>query len=182
MPLFTRSAFSPRASVPFAVLCAVALGGCAAGPRLAVDALPEDASAATRQLALAKDMSDGFAPNAQLLAPGAAVSPLVGRGFAQVARQPGDSLNQRRLLAMRAARLEALRDLTEQVHGLRLTSDSHVRDAVLRDDRLAARVEGTLRGARTLSIEPRGDDGYAVTMQLDIDTVAYVLRAVGTGG
>ena len=43
----------------------------------------------------------------------------------------GESLNQRRILAMRAARLDALRDLTEQVHGIRITSDSLLRECGL---------------------------------------------------
>jgi hypothetical protein len=164
------------------LLLALALAACAPTAKRAVDALPDQASPTTRQLAMAKDMIDGLDP--VVMPPAAynpAPAPLIGRGFAQVAQQPGQSLNQRRLLAMRAARLDALRDLTEQVHGIRLTSDSVLRDAVMRDDLLAARVEGTLRGARTLSIDPRGDDGYAVTLQLDVDTLAYVLRAVGRG-
>lgn len=156
----------------------IALAACAPGPRTAVDALPRDATAATRQLAQAKDMMESLEPPVEQRS---RTAPLSGRGFAQVAAQPGETLNQRRLLAMRAARLDALRDLTEQVHGIRINSDSLMRDAVLRDDRLAAQVQGTLRGARTVAIEPRGDDGYAVTMELDADTVAYVLRAVGTG-
>lgn len=164
-----------------ATFLALILAGCGTGPRSAMDALPDHASATTRQYAQVKDMMDTLEPRVEIKRDALMPAPLIGRGFAQVARQPGESLNQRRLLAMRAARLEALRDLTEQVHGVRLTSDSLLRDAILRDDRLAARVEGSLRGARTVAIEPRGEDGYAVTMQIDADTVAYVLRAVGTG-
>jgi len=162
-------------------LCALLLSGCSTGTRGAVDALPHHASPTTRQYAVVKDMLDTLEPTLEIKPAALLPAPLIGRGFAQIARQPGESLNQRRLLAMRAARLEALRDLTEQVHGIQLTSESLLRDAVLRDDRLAARVEGSLRGARTIAIEPRGEDGYSVTMQLDADTVAYVLRAVGTG-
>ncbi len=156
----------------------IVLAACAPSTRTAVDALPRAATEGTRQLAEAKDMLDSLEPTVEVRSRAA---PLSGRGFAQVAAQPGQTLNQRRLLAMRAARLDALRDLTEQVHGIRISSDSLMRDAVLRDDRLAAQVQGTLRGARTVAIDPRGDDGYAVTMELDADTVAYVLRAVGTG-
>lgn len=181
MPLSHLSAPVRDRSAAKIALCALILAGCSAGSRSAVDALPDHASATTRQYAQVKDMLDTLEPTLDIRPSLLMPAPLIGRGFAQVARQPGESLNQRRLLAMRAARLEALRDLTEQVHGIQLTADSLLRDAVLRDDRLAARVEGSLRGARTTAIEPRGEDGYAVTMQLDADTVAYVLRAVGTG-
>lgn len=170
-----------RPLAPALALMALTLTACAPTHPSATDALPLDASPATRQLAQVKDMIDQLEPTVTAPTAAAVAAPLLGRGFAQVAQQPGESVNQRRLLAMRAARLDALRDLTEQVHGIHLTSDSTLRDAVLRNDMLAARVEGTLRGARTLSIEPKGEDGYAVTMQLDADTVAYIVRAVGQG-
>jgi hypothetical protein len=153
-----------------------------------VDALPAQASAQTMLLATTKDLMEApvdptVAPAHSAVSAALAVAPprLTGRGFAQVAGQPGATVNERRLLAMRAARLDALRDLTEQVHGIRITSESLLRDSVLRNDTLAAQVQGTLRGARTVAIEPRGDDGYAVTLELDADTVAYVLRAVRGG-
>jgi outer membrane protein FlgP len=179
----SRSLFAPsnppvwRAAYLLPLVAALAACG-AQGPR-ATDSLPPDASAQTVQLAQLKDMLDGIEPTVDVTANALRPAPLIGRGFAQVAAQPGQTLNQRRLLAMRAARMEALRDLTEQVHGLRLRSDSLLRDAVLRDDTVAAQVQGTLRGARTTAIEPRGEDGYVVTLELDTDTVAYVLRALG---
>lgn len=167
------------------LLAYAALTGCGGSGKRAVDALPSDALAGTRMLAETKDALDaldqGGAPPAVAFAPAAVAPHLTGRGFSQVAGQPGQTLNERRLLAIRAARLEALRDLTEQIHGIRISADSLLRDAVLRNDTLAAHVQGTLRGARTVAVEPRGDDGYAVTMELDADTVAYVLRAVGAG-
>lgn len=171
----------PALMVPalLATAASLALGACSSGTRSAVAALPEEASAYTQQLAHAKDMLAAPEPRVTSAVYATQPAALTGNGFAQVAAQPGQTLNQRRLLAMRAARLDALRDLTEQVHGIQLTSESLIRDAILRDDRLAAHVSGTLRGARTIAIEPRGEDGYAVTMQLDTDTVAYLLRAVG---
>lgn len=172
----------PKAALLLLAGCVALLpAACGNTQRSATRALPHDASEATTRLALAKDMIDGLEPEVAPPSRAGGIAPLTGRGYAQVAAQPGQTLNQRRLLAMRAARLDALRDLTEQVHGIRLTSDSLLRDAVLRDDRLFAQVQGTLRGARTVAIEPRGDDGYAVIMELDTDTVAYVLRAVGSG-
>ena len=106
---------------------------------------------------------------------------VIGRGFAQVSGQPGKTLGERRLLAVRAARLDALRDLAEQVRGVRLDVETVVDDAVVRDDRLSAELDTTLRGARTVSIQPRGDDGYEVVMELDAASVALVLRMARAG-
>lgn len=155
------------------------LAGCDGSPAaMHVSHVPEDARA--EQLETMKELMTPPTPTPTLTMVQARPA-LLGRGFAQVAGQPGTTVNERRLLAMRAARLEAMRDLTEQIHGIRISSDSLVRDAVLRNDSLAAHVQGTLYGARTVSIEPKGEDGYSVVLELDADTVEYVVRAARSG-
>ena len=176
----------------FALTCAaLALAGCSKDPATAVAALPAQADAATVALAETKDALDAVARAAQA-APREASTTAVGTltpvqefqgtGFAQVSRQPGASLNAKRLMAIRAARLEALRDLTEQVHGIRLDGTSSLRDAVLTSDHLRAVVDGEIRGARTVRITPKGSDSYEVVMALSPDTVRYILRATGKQG
>ena len=107
-----------------------------------------------------------------------AVPALKGLGFAQIAGQPGGTMNAKRLMAIRTARMDALRDLAEQVHGIRLSASTSIRDAVVLDDSLSALVEGTIRGARTVRVTPKGTDSYEVEMMLDRDTVAYIVRAL----
>jgi hypothetical protein len=165
---------------------ALLLAACAAPPERAVEALPMDATGLTRQLAEVKDGLDAAdrlhasapANGPATLPVGDGVAPVKGLGFAQIAGQPGKTLNEKRLMAIRAARMEALRDLTEQIHGIRLSATTSLRDAVVTDDRLAAMVEGTLRGARTVRITPKGSDSYEVEMAIDGDTVGYILRAL----
>ena len=169
-----------------ALTCAaLALAGCSKDPATAVAALPSQADAATVALAETKDALDKVSPPApptQVAATVAPVQEFLGTGFAQVSRQPGASLNAKRLMAIRAARLEALRDLTEQVHGIRLNSTSSLRDAVLTNDYLQAIVAGEIRGARTVRITPKGSDSYEVVMALSPDTVRYILRATSQKG
>ncbi|MFP4045090.1 MAG: hypothetical protein ACLFTP_11080, partial [Rhodosalinus sp.] len=45
---------------------------------------------------------------------------LTGVGFGTVSIQPGETLNQRRKMAVRAARIAAMRDLAGQIHGVQL--------------------------------------------------------------
>jgi outer membrane protein FlgP len=191
MPPFPRATLPCRPACRRPVLALIglalplALSACGDGRPRAVDALPPDAQPQTRMLAEVKDQLDALDQGAPLPMNAFAAAPvpasLTGRGFSQVAGQPGHTLNEKRLMAIKAARLEALRDLTEQIHGIRISANSLLRDAVMRNDTLSAHVDGALRGARTVAIEPRGEDGYAVTMELDADTVAYVLRVVGAG-
>lgn len=158
------------------------LAACQAGPRSATASLPLDATGLTRQLAGVKDDLDAADRLTRSAAPpvvsGPAVPALRGLGFAQVAGQPGKTTNERRLMAIRAARVDALRDLAEQVHGIRLSGTTTVGQAVVSDDRLTAMVNGTIRGARTLRVTPKGSDSYEVEMALDRPTVAYILRAL----
>lgn len=162
------------------------LGACASPPSTrARDAMPLSAGPGMVQLAEVKDNLDTIdqrTATAPTAAPPSAlpstVQPLIGRGFGQIAGQPGKTYNERRLMAIRAARLEAMRDLTEQIHGIRLAAQTTMQDATVTDDRLNATIQGTLRGARTRKITPRGDDGYEVELEIDRDTLGYIVRAL----
>lgn len=163
----------------------VGLAACVPTQRSAVQSLPPGADARTTALAQMKDGLDktGGTVAMRAAAPVTVVeAPLItGMGFAQVSGQPGKSINEKRLMAIRAARVDALRDLTEQVHGIRVTSETAIRDAIVLDDRLNAVVQGSIRGARTVRITQKTDDAVEVVMALDKDTVGYILRAARGG-
>lgn len=169
---------------PAALILIVPLvAGCVSTPETATQALPLSATAQTQQLAEVKDNLDAAdrmnaPPPPTAMASAAGVQPLKGMGFAQIAGQPGKTTNEKRLMAIRAARMDALRDLTEQVHGIRINASTTISQAVVRDDSLSAVVQGTLRGARTVRVTPKGSDSYEVEMALDRETVAYIVRAL----
>jgi hypothetical protein len=171
MPLHRPHRLAP------ALICALALAACAGGPRSAVQSLPPGSDARTQTLAEVKDALDGAGASAARIVIDTPAPMITGLGLAQIAGQPGKTANEKRLMAIRAARMDALRDLTEQVHGIRLSAQTSVHDMVVQDDSLRAMVEGTIRGARTLRITPRDPDAYEVQMALDRDTVGYILRA-----
>lgn len=89
---------------------------------------------------------------------GAEAGVLTGVGFAAVSIQPGATLTARRQMAVRAARLDALRDLAAQTHGVALcTTDAGA---------TTARTAGLLRGVRTREIDAAGPDTFRVILEM----------------
>jgi hypothetical protein len=170
-----------------ALTLSMVLSACVKAPMRAVQALPSTATQETTALAVTKDNLDvlsgekrppllGMSGN-KMMGPEPEPVQITGVGYSQIAAQPGRSLNERRLMAMRAARMEAMRDLTEQIHGLRLSGDTTLRDSVIRSDNLRGVVDGEIRGAKTLRIVPKGKDSYQVILAIEPATVAYLMRA-----
>ena len=101
-------------------------------------------------------------------------------GYAVVSSQPGRSANQKRLMAIRSARMAAMRDLAEQIHGLKVEGNTTVIDLMVQNDTFRGIVSGTIRGARTVRINPAGTDTYEVLLEIDKDTLSYLLRQART--
>ena len=97
-------------------------------------------------------------------------------GYAVVSSQPGRSENQRRLMAIRSARMAAMRDLAEQIHGLNVEGNTTVIDLMVQNDTFRGVVSGTIRGARTTRINPTGADTYEVVLEIDRETLSYLLK------
>ena len=74
---------------------------------------------------------------------------------------------QARLMAERAARADAYRQLTEHVYGLELSGQTLVRDAVLVDDVVETAVHGFIRGAHVVATRDRPDAGF-VEMEMEL--------------
>jgi len=92
-------------------------------------------------------------------------------GYAVIELQPSELPAQRRLLAIRASRLDAYRALAEQVYGQYVDSSTSVGDLVLLNDSFRSRVQGVIYGAELESIKPLGSDTYEVTLSLSRSVV-----------
>tara|TARA_X000000950_G_scaffold258375_1_gene325727 strand:+ start:27719 stop:28210 length:492 start_codon:yes stop_codon:yes gene_type:complete len=101
---------------------------------------------------------------------------LTATGYAVVSSQPGQSVEQKRLMAIRAARMAAMRELAEQIHGLKVDSNTTVIDLMVQNDTFRGIVSGVIRGARTVRINPTGADTYETVLEIDQDMVAYLFR------
>lgn len=101
---------------------------------------------------------------------------LTATGYAVVSTQPGQNIEQKRLMAIRAARMSAIRELAEQIHGIKVDSNTTVIDLMVQNDTFRGIVSGVIRGARTVRINPTGSDTYETVLEIDQDMVAYLFR------
>ena len=89
---------------------------------------------------------------------------------------------QQKLLAMRAAQVDALRKLAEQVYGLRIDAQTLVRDFVAESDVIKTEVKAFLRGARQVG-EPRwyADGACDVDYEMTLETIITNLKRIADG-
>lgn len=93
---------------------------------------------------------------------------LMAIGYAPVNEQRGQTEHERVLQAMRASRLEAMRELAEQVQGAQINGQSSMQDMMLQSDQFRSQVNGVIRGAEVVRSYPVGDY-YATELRLDFE-------------
>lgn len=88
---------------------------------------------------------------------------------------------QGRLMALRAARVDAMRKLVERILGLRINSDTLVRDFVAEHDEIQAVASGTLIGAREVQTFYHHDEPIVeVTMEVPVESVISTIKELHT--
>ena len=121
-------------------------------------------------------MTDVAAINEALDASVAEIPTISAVGYAVVSSQPGKSENQKRLMAIRSARMAAMRELAEQIHGLKVEGNTTVIDLMVQNDTFRGMVTGTIRGARTVRINPTGSDTYEVVLEIDNEMISSLIK------
>lgn len=91
-------------------------------------------------------------------------------GYAPISAQPGENQAQRSLMAIKASKLEAYRELAEQVYGQKITAGTTVQGSIAQNDQLQSQVQGIIKGAQVIKSYAVGDT-YATELQLDMKRV-----------
>jgi hypothetical protein len=78
------------------------------------------------------------------------------------------------LMARRAAKVDALRNLAEQVRGVRISSDTLVRDFVTQSDEMKARLSTFMQGARVVSERQMPDGSYEVEVEIEMEPLRRI--------
>ncbi len=91
-------------------------------------------------------------------------------------------LGRRKILAKRAALLDAYRNLIEVVKGIQVTSCSSVEDMMVQSDWIKAKAGGMVKGMKVQEVIYANDGGCEVTVEVDIDKDGrFLLTALNTG-
>ena len=162
-------------TLAFATCALLVLAGCHTpghfGMATATSTAPAIDSAQANSLASIKEVFDATAEE---------VPTLTAVGYAVVSSQPGKSDSQKRLMAIRSARMAAMRDLAEQIHGLKVDSSTTVIDLMVQNDTFRGVVSGTIRGARTVRINPTGSDTYEIVLEIDREMISHLMSSART--
>lgn len=81
----------------------------------------------------------------------------------------GLSQIQKRLIAMRASKLDAYRTLAERVYGTQIIGSSTVENMVVQNDRFKAFVDAHILGARVIYQERMADGSFETMVEMVID-------------
>ncbi|MAA70695.1 MAG: hypothetical protein CL679_03090 [Bermanella sp.] len=100
------------------------------------------------------------------------VAPLILRVVGYGAINPkakGQSKVQKRLMSIRASRLDAYRAMAERVYGTKLSGSSTVRDLVVQNDSFRTYVDTFIHGARVISSDVLEDGSVETVLEMVID-------------
>jgi hypothetical protein len=103
-----------------------------------------------------------------------ALGALAARGDAISAKRNA----QNKLLAMRAARTDAVRKLAERIKGLKITSHTTVRDFVAESDTINTDLNTHLMGMKEKSVKYLEDGSCEVVMQIKLSQVIAMLKTI----
>jgi hypothetical protein len=76
---------------------------------------------------------------------------------------------QRRLMTIRASKIDAYRALAEMVGGLHIWGGTAIGNMVVERDRYRTFIDTYVRGARVISVSPQKDGTFQTTVELDVN-------------
>jgi len=94
---------------------------------------------------------------------------ITGIGYGAESTYAAYTSGQRRLMAIRASKLDAYRALAEQLYGIKIDSNTSVSTLTAKNDSFRARVNAVVRGARVVSVTPMADHNYETVLEVFVD-------------
>lgn len=120
------------------------------------------------------DQQHASSPEAYLQPVGQEVDPIspltirvVGYGMASSLKHRSEL--QRKLMAVRASKMDAYRALAERLYGLQVNGETTVRDMAVQDDRFHSVVQAYMNGGRVVSADVMPDGSVETVLEVIID-------------
>lgn len=99
-------------------------------------------------------------------------------GYAPIDEQSGASASMKMLQAVKASKMDAYRELAEQVYGHRVNAEQSLENMLLENEQLQSSVQGVIRGAKVIRTYAVGDNTYATELELDMQKVYDIYLSV----
>ncbi|ALS99104.1 LPP20 family lipoprotein [Lacimicrobium alkaliphilum] len=99
-------------------------------------------------------------------------------GYAPIDEQSGSSASLKMLQAVKASKLDAYRELAEQVYGHKVNADQSLSNMLLENEQLQSSVQGVIRGAKVVRTYAVGENTYATELELDMQKVYDIYLSV----
>jgi hypothetical protein len=90
-------------------------------------------------------------------------------GYGAIEHNKKQSAVQRRLMGIRASKIDAFRTMAERVYGMQLSGSTTVRDMVVQNDRFRTYVDAYMHGARVISSDILPDGSVETVLEMTID-------------
>ncbi len=83
---------------------------------------------------------------------------------------------QARMMAQRAAQLDALRNLGENILGVEISSKTYVKDFVTQNDEIKSKFEGYIQGAKVTEVRELEDGSVEVTVEIALAGLKIIIE------
>ncbi len=99
------------------------------------------------------------------------------KGYGTVNMYKNHSKEQRRLLSMRASKIDAYRNLAEEIKGLEINGHTKISDMLVQSDVYETYVDAFIRGAKVKSMTAINADTYETTLELRLTPLVDFLNS-----
>jgi len=98
------------------------------------------------------------------------------KGYGAMPNEPSMPGSQKQLLAERAAKLDAYRNLMEEIKGIQVDSQTTVQDMITQDDTILTNIEAFIRGAKVVKSSLLKDKSYEVIIEIGLEALKAIIE------